>query len=256
MKNFTKRVKALDANLMVPQGTPKLASTHPSFIHGGTGAPMHLTYHCAHTSTGFADCWKWRLVTIMDTCSTKDDIQCTVNVAMSHYQGDHSFCPPHKTTSYMPPCHHKHAMHNSSFTHQLTHVPPCSKTRPIKNKDQVEAMKELWSELVDYHDFYLPGVTTNCHSYTNQPTYCLLPIYLHKMTYTLAPSRVHAKWTGSKIIKYSGEAFRLWTCLSILKEACPLFCLHLLTLLNQTYSSSLALQHHSWDMTQDKAREW
>ncbi|ELR17692.1 uncharacterized protein ACA1_064790 [Acanthamoeba castellanii str. Neff] len=60
------------------------------------------------------------------------------------------------------------------------------KTRPIKNEDQVEAMKELWSELVDYHDFYLPGVTTNMseasHLYANQPTYCLLLIYLHKMT--------------------------------------------------------------------------
>jgi hypothetical protein len=41
------------------------------------------------------------------------------------------------------------------------HLPTCSKTRPVKNKDQVEAMKELWSELVDYHYFYLPGVTTN-----------------------------------------------------------------------------------------------
>jgi len=119
-------------------------------------------------------------------------------------------------------------------------------------------MKELWSELVDYHDFYLPGVTTNMseasHLYANQPTSCLPLIY--KMTYTLAPSRVCAKWTGSKIIKYGGEAFRLRTCLSILKEACPSFRLHLLTLLNQSYSSSLVLQHHSWDVTQDNAREW
>ncbi len=147
---------------------------------------MHLTEHCVHTSTGFADRWKRRLVTIMDTCSTKDDIQRAVNVAMSHYQGDHSFCPPHKTTSYVPPCHHKHALHNSSLTHQLTHIPPCSKTRPIKNEDQVEAMKELWSKLVDYHNFYLPGVTTNMskasHLYANQPTSCLPPIY--KMTYS------------------------------------------------------------------------
>jgi hypothetical protein len=32
-------------------------------------------------------------------------------------------------------------------------------------------MKELWSELVNYHNFYLPGVTTNLsvasHSYTS-----------------------------------------------------------------------------------------
>jgi len=32
MKNFAKRVKALDANLKVPKGTPKLASTRPSFM--------------------------------------------------------------------------------------------------------------------------------------------------------------------------------------------------------------------------------
>ena len=32
MKNFTKRVKALDTNLKVPKGTPKLASTHPSLM--------------------------------------------------------------------------------------------------------------------------------------------------------------------------------------------------------------------------------
>jgi len=47
MKNFTKRVKALDANIKVPKGTPKLASMRP-FLHGGTSAPMHLTEHCAH----------------------------------------------------------------------------------------------------------------------------------------------------------------------------------------------------------------
>jgi hypothetical protein len=52
--------------------------------------------------SGFAERWKQRLVTIMDTCSTKQDIQRAVNVTMSHYQGDHSFCPPHKTTSYIP----------------------------------------------------------------------------------------------------------------------------------------------------------
>ncbi len=84
---------------------------------------------------------------------------------------------------------------------------------------------KLRSELVDYHDIYLPSITTNMskasHLYTNQPTYCLLLIYLHKTTYTLAPSRVHAKWTGSNIIKYTGEAFRLWTCLGSLPFVSP-----------------------------------
>ena len=67
---------------------------------------------------------------------------------------------------------------------------------------------------------------------------------------------VQAKWTGSKIIKYGSDAFRLCTWLSVLEESCPSFRLHLLSLLPQSYSSFLSSAHQSWDATQDNARKW
>jgi hypothetical protein len=120
----------------------------------------------------------------------------------------------------------------------------------------VEAMKQLWSELVDYHNFYLPGVTTNM-SKASHLYLSLLPCLVFSFSNAShLHTSVQAKWTGSKIIKYRGNAFRLHTWLSVLKESCPSFHLHLLSLLPQSYSSFLSSAHQSWDATQDKARKW
>jgi hypothetical protein len=95
---------------------------------------------------------------------------------------------------------------------------PQSCTKPIKNECQVEAMKQLWSELVDYHDFYLHGVMTNMseasHFYLS-----LLPCLVFSFSNAShLHTSVQAKWTGSKIIKYSSDAFRLCMWLSVLEE--------------------------------------
>jgi len=95
--------------------------------------------------------------------------------------------------------------------------------------------------LVDYHDFYLPVMTNMSkasHSYLS-----LLPCLdcLCSMTHNLHTS-VQAKWTGSKIIKYGGNAFRLCTWLSVvpLIPATP-------PLPSPSKLLLLSSAHQSWD---------
>jgi hypothetical protein len=49
----------------------------------------------------------------------------------------------------------------------------CRHSRCVTHPTQVTAMKDLWNEVIEYHDVYLPGVTTNIseasHSYHSPP---------------------------------------------------------------------------------------
>jgi hypothetical protein len=59
--------------------------------------------------------------------------------------------------------------------------------KPVKHEEQVKAMTELWHSIVEYHDVYMPGITTNMseasHSYVLP--ICAMPFELPKLVCTL-----------------------------------------------------------------------